>query len=505
MNIGTKIISKFFSSTIIQFFIVFVSVFIAFYFYRDFNLPYFVGEDSFFHVAIAKYMIQHGLIIHQFPYLKFTILNEKFADWHFLYHILLIPFIKFFGDVNGPKILGTTLLAATFSIIYLIFKNRGLKFAALFTIILFFLMPGVFYYRMALIRGAMLSLFLMVLCIYWIIKNRPIALAITMFFFVWSYYLASYFIFVPIVALLICQIWRKEKINYQLLLWAVIGFTAGFIINPYFPNNIHLIPVFFKAGFRNDVWYEGAEIFPMSTWDWFYGSMMTAILFLGSIFFSFIKNIRQDSKNLAILFFALFLLILQWRSARFVEYWPVFGGLSGAILIGPYIEEILLNIKNNWRKIESWLVVIFIATFIYEGIFHGIWEFWGLKKKFTGQSEKAILLKDISTYIKNNSEKGDLIFTRWDFFPYLFYFNDKNYYVDGNGIIWIEVYNQKMTEDYMDLTLLPEPKVNPKLIKDEFGAKWVIAESTLKEKLEQQPEVFEKVLEKGGLTVFKVK
>src|SRR3972149_7521286 len=226
-------------STIFQFVLIFIAVAGGFYFYtQPFNFPYFFREDSFYHVAITKYMMQHGLIVHKFPFLQYSILKDNFIDWHFGYHLLLIPFIKIFGEISGPKILGLLLVGGIFGFIYLIFNAKKFKFAFLYTIILFFLMTAPFFQRMSYIRGPVLSLFLMVLAVYLFVKNRPIALAVTMFIYVWAYYLASYLIFIPIFGLIIIQILRKEQIDYRILLWAVIGYLAGFIINPYFPENI---------------------------------------------------------------------------------------------------------------------------------------------------------------------------------------------------------------------------------------------------------------------------
>lgn len=487
-----------------QFILVFIIVFIVFYFYQDFHSPYFIGEDSFYHVAMAKYMMQNGLIIHQFPFLNLTILRDKFVDWHFFFHVLLIPFIKIFGEINGPKILGMSLLAGTFGVIYLILKEKKLKFASLYAIALFFLMPGNFYTRSSFIRGEVLSLFLIILSLYWFIRNRPFVLAITMFFFVWSYYLASYFIFAPIIAYMLVQVFRQEIINYKLLLWAGIGFFAGMILNPYFPDNFTTFKVFFIVSSQNDKPYIGSEIYPPGAWDWFYGSMMTVLLFFGGITISLLKNIKQDAKKLAILIFAFIILILQWKSKRFVEYWPILSGTTGLLLGGSYLESILLNIKKNWHHLESWVVVILLSIFIYEGIFHGIWEYWQYKKSFQGSTQYTEKLKEISLYLKDHSDTGDIIFARWDIFPQLFYFNDKNYYVDGNNPGWIEQYNKELYKKYIDLTLNGNSQIDPKVIKDNFGAKWVVAEQFLKEKLQKQPDLFEQVFEKEGYTIFKV-
>lgn len=500
-----NISSRFLNSGYVQGILVFIIIFVTFqFFYRESNYPYFIGEDSFYHVAMAKYMMQNGLVIHQFPYLNFTIVNEKFVDWHFFFHVLLIPFIKIFGEILGPKILGTSLLAGTFAIIFVILKKNGLKLAFAYALMLFFLMPQFFYFRMTFIRAPGLSLFLMILSLFWLIKNRPIALAITMFFYVWSYYLVSFFLLIPILAYLIVQIFHHEKLNYKILTWALIGLVAGLIINPFFPENLHFLIVLIRAGAER--WYAGVELFPFTTWLWFYSSLMTALLFFGGMIISMVKNIKQDAKNIAILIFAFVILIMQWKSRRFIEYWPPLAGLTGLLLIGPYIENTLFNIKNNWKKAESWIIVVLVLVFIQEGIFHGIWEYWNIKKSL--QPTQGIeLLKEASIYLSDHSEKGEIVFARWDIFPQLFYFNQKNYYVVGIDTIFLEDYSKPLLEKYIDLTLVKDQKTDLKVIKDDFKAKWVVADAqqqSFKERLQKSPELFKQVFANSGYTVFEV-
>jgi len=95
-----KILSKYYIEIGLVFIVVF-GVFFALEF-ND-NNPYFSGYDSFYHVGMAEHIMQSGLP-HQFPYLQFTTLNANFTDNHLLFHLLLIPFIKIFGEVTGPKV-----------------------------------------------------------------------------------------------------------------------------------------------------------------------------------------------------------------------------------------------------------------------------------------------------------------------------------------------------------------------------------------------------------------
>lgn len=496
-------IKRLLKSTVFQFILVFATIFVAFYFYRDSKLPYFIGEDSFYHVGLAKYMIQNGLVIHQFPFFSFTFLKDNFVDWHFLFHILLIPFIKIFGETNGPKILGDLLVAGTFGMVFLILREQKLKLAWFYAIALFFLMPSGFYYRMVFIRAPVVSVFLLVLSIYLFLKNKPLLIGFITYLSMLFYY-GSFVVLIPFLAYFIVQIFRGEKLNYQLIIWPLIGFLLGIIINPYFPQNIHLLKIQLSAGLHNDRWYAGQEWLQPGAWSWFYGSIMTALLFFGGIVLSYLKAIKLLPKIIAIFILSLVILVMQWKSIRFIEYWPVLAGLTGLLLIGPYLESVLFNIKNNWRKLETMAIVILILAFVYEGIFHGIWEYWSLKKSYQGKVEYYKTLKTLSDFLESNSSRGDIVFTRWDIFPQLFYFSQKNYYIVGEDPAFLEDYNKDLLEKYIDLTMASDSILDVNIIKERFMAKWVIADENLKDKILKKPELFQQVFENNGYTVFKV-
>lgn len=276
------------------------------------------------------------------------------------------------------------------------------------------------------------------------------------------------------------------------------------IINPYYPHNFHFFRAQVAAGF-NANFYMGLENAPPEAWEWFYTSLMAVVLFFGGIVLSFLKNFKQDSKTLGLLIFTIFLLVLQWKSNRFIEYWPVFGALTGLLLVGPYLEKVVLNIKVNWHKAETGLMIILILIFLHEGLYHGIWEFWNLFQRI-GTTQDIQEYREVSNYLKTHSQDGDIVFNRWDYWPYLFYFNQKNYYVVGFSPSLLEFYNKDLFNIYIDLSFNRNSQIDPKVIKDYFKSKWVVVnpdQEALKEKLQNNPQLFRKVSGKR-IAVFKV-
>lgn len=486
--------------------VIFLTVFITIYFFQfSAQNPTFIDGDSFYHVEMAKLMLLKGFVIHQFPYLQFSVLKAHFVDSHFLFHVILIPFIKIFGDINGPKILTAVFLGLTFCFVYLILKNQKLKLASLYTFILFFSLPEAFYLRMMLIRAPVVSLFLLILGIYLFLKNRPLALSIVVILYVYTYYVASPLILVLIFSYLLTQIIRKEKIDYKMIFYPLGAFIIAFIVNPYFPDNIRFIYNQIYAGF-NALPFEGAEHLPILTWDWVSFSVMVLILFFSGMISSFVSYTRHSSKTMAIVFLTIVLLFLQWKSERFMESSPLFLGLTGFLMIGEYLETTLFAIRNHLKELQTWIVIFLIAVFIQEGLIQTFYNYNQLKKDAV--SFFAIEpTRDVANYLNNNSKEGDIVFSRWDIFSVIFYYDQKNYYVGGLDPVFTQKYNQNLFNQYIDLTLYVPPKnLDVSIIKTKFNAKWVITfqEPWLDLRLKEKSKIFKKVFRSGPMTLYRV-
>ena len=259
----------------------------GFYFQFSKGMPAFSGEDSFYHVGMAKYIMSHG-ITDRFPYLYFTNLNEHFVNHHLLFHLLLIPFIKLFGEINGPKIFISIIFGLIFVFIYLIFKHFKIKAGLLYALCLIFLMPCDFYFRMNFIRDPAPSLLFMIISYYLILIRRPLILFFLSFAFSWLY---GGFFFIPILVIfyLISQILLIEKPDWNIIAYSLLGSTLGLIINPYFPTNISfLYSQIFLTGLGAKP-YSGGEWRSYEAFYWLKISIVPIIIFCSSIFLKVLK------------------------------------------------------------------------------------------------------------------------------------------------------------------------------------------------------------------------
>ena len=486
----------------LPFLVVFLITFIFFTFFEfKSNMPLFSGEDSFYHVGMAKYILNHG-ISQTFPYLNFTILNAKFVDHQLLFHLLLIPFVKIFGENIGPKMMDILFITLSFSFLFLIFRHYKLKLSALYAIIILFIMPSDFYFRMAFIRVQGVALFLIVLSYFFLLKNYKIPLLITSFLFVWLYG-GSVFLPVLIAIYILSQVLTGEKINWQIALFGLAGFILGIIINPYFPKNISfLYSQIFQTGI-NAQSYSGGEWRPYDAWYWVTISIVPIVIFFGSIVFSLARNIKIDAKKMTLVLFSFFLLFLQWKSKRFVEYWPFFASAASILIIGQYLEKYLSSLKKITGIICFSIVIIILVFIVVQKarveIARGYAD--------TETPINVTATKQVNDYLISNSESGQIVFTDdWDMFPFYFFFNQKNYYIVGLDPEFMNKFNHNLYQEFASISSGRDGK-NLERIKNDFKSSWVLVGSdhlNLKDNLDKEPTIFQNAYSNGDYFLYKV-
>jgi hypothetical protein len=93
----------------LSFLLIFLTSFIVFA-YLQYSEA-FADPDSFYHAKMALLARDQG-VIKDFPWLQYTVLVNNYTDQHFLYHVILIPFVTFFDPLVGIK-LATVFLRIT--------------------------------------------------------------------------------------------------------------------------------------------------------------------------------------------------------------------------------------------------------------------------------------------------------------------------------------------------------------------------------------------------------
>jgi len=268
--------------------------------------------DSFYHAKMASFLAE-GKLIKNFPWLPYTILAKNYSDHHFLYHLILIPFVLFLNPLWGIKIATLFFATLTMIIFYWFLKKFKVRGAFVWTMLL--LTSSVFLTRLNLAKLPAAALPVLFFGLYALFKKKYLLLTIISFIYVWLYNTWPILLVAVITYCLasalkkvidnwpkIClnlkhpapsfgqhrisnnpetevpakvktakrfefrirNLFRNWKLGFEILklfftkenIWLILtcllGVIAGLVINPYFPQNLYFDWVHIvKIGLRN--------------------------------------------------------------------------------------------------------------------------------------------------------------------------------------------------------------------------------------------------------------
>src|SRR5215813_4170554 len=208
--------------------------------------------DGYYHIRWSSLLwenFKHGKWLPTFTWLPLTVLNpQSYADHHFLFHLLQIPFLWFFEPVMAAK--AATVVygsLAVFAVYWLMYKYdvkyQLIWLAALLTC------STMFFYRMNMAKAPPLTIIITILGIYLLWERKYVWLLPLMFAFVWTYSLFPFLwgaavIWTSIIA------WNERRFEWRPLVYTGAGLILGNVTNPYFPHNLNLFFEHFREKFQ---------------------------------------------------------------------------------------------------------------------------------------------------------------------------------------------------------------------------------------------------------------
>ncbi|MBI4262012.1 hypothetical protein HY624_00610 [Candidatus Uhrbacteria bacterium] len=471
--------------------------------------------DAFYHARIATLMRDQALTFPTLPHASATILADQFTDQHFLYHLILIPFVTFFDPLVGIKVLAILGTALVFT--FFLFTLRHLRIPRPWFFVLLALVTEPFVFRMNLGKASALVVFLLIMTIIALLERRQKLLFVTSAVWTWTH---GSFLMAPLLALIIVGVdfLRRRTTNEPRVSWwmimtpffaALIGVILGTMLNPYFPRNIAfiveqslLIPLSSPA-----LTNAGGEWFP-STVEGLLGG--ATLLFLAFIFALPLFFMNKNSRDHWFLFFmTLFLLALTIRTRRTVEYLV----LPMLLFIGTTIgtgQDVLVRIGNRlrrWLEQEprlNWGLLLIVGGLILAVT---IRDGSTLVKEYRS-GISGTTLKNAATWLRKNSAQDAIVYhTSWDEWPMLFYWNTWNRYLVGLDPRFMSRKNQNAFQMWKDANEGKTPDALAAVIRDQFKASYVLAAKKNEKFIEQIkrfPDVFKKQYEDGEVTIFSV-
>lgn len=461
-----------------------------------------------------------------FEWLPLTVLNPSdYADHHFLFHLLQIPFLWFFEPVTAAKVAAVFYSSlAIFSVYWMLFryevKHQLIWFAAIMTC------GNAFYYRMNMAKAPPLTIIISVLGIHLLFQRNYKWLLPLMFAFVWTYSLFPLLWFAAIFWTTIIA-WNELRFEWRPLAYTTGGMIAGNIINPYFPQNIGLFLEHFWTKFKvggDFVVAVGGEWYPYLGNELLMNfPVALAAMLIGYILFV-PRGGKLPEKAAFFLAFASMLVAAQFRSKRFAEYFPPFAILFAAFSwqaftapkaielpedfqreLDPYLDAPSKSTEGQaWihtaRQTAPWVVGIALGLFWLFNL-TGLHRF-GVDEpgmidniasnepgdKYRRAMEFATGLDETGA---DNIPKGEIIFNcTWDDFPKLFFYDTKHRYVYGLDPNYLYTQNPDLYKSLKDIT---EGKVDDPapIIREKFGSRFIFADA------KENTDMIAKMLESG--------
>ena len=439
----------------------------------EFAGPAILDNDGYYHIRWSKILRESAPHLPPFKSLPLTTLNEQsYVDHHFLFHVLLMPFT--FGDLR----IGAKLASAVFS---------SLALTSLFALLVAYNVPyrwlwlaplvaasEPFLYRMSMTRAPSLSLALLGIGAYLVLERKAVWYGVLSFIFVWLYSLFPLML-VMAAAYTIAVYLAYRRIDLWALLASFLGIAAGLVINPYFPKNLTLFKEHLlmkvTGTYAVDV---GVEWYPYETWVILTGSAVAfAIYAVALIAFDFRKR-ALDVKPLFFLIVSGVMLLMAFKSRRFVEYWPPF-----AILFAAFTFSSRPRIASpGWfARTRDRVIAAGAASAAALALIVGL--SWNVAEAYADvrSEQDPFAYKGASEWLAANTPPGSMVFnTDWDDFPMLFYYNNQNTYIVGLDPTYLYDRDHDLWKIYASVTLGQEDNPAP-IIRDRFGANYVFTDN----------------------------
>jgi hypothetical protein len=480
--------------------------------------------DGYYHIKWASLIwenFKQGKWLPTFEWLPLTVLNPKdYADHHFLFHLLQIPFLWFFAPVTAAKVAAVVYSTlAIFSVYWMLFRY-GVRHQLVWLVAIM-TCGNAFFYRMNMAKAPPLTIIISVLGIHLLFQRKYVWLLPLMFAFVWTYSLFPLLWLAAIIWTVIIA-WNERKFEWRPLAYTTAGMVLGNVINPYFPNNIYLFVEHFTEKFK-----VGGDFAVVVGGEWYpyYGNelLMNFPIALLAMLVGYILFVprrgKLPEKAAFFLTFTTILLAAQFRSKRFAEYFPPFAILFAAFSSLAFTEskaaETSADVtrefaapkstqRQEWftaaRQASVWIVGIALCIFwVYNLIGLHSWGFDepGMIDNITSNepADKYRRAMEWATGLDEtgaeNIPKGEMIFNcTWDDFPKLFFFDTKHTYVYGLDPNYLYSAHPDLYKLLKDLTEGKTDDPAPK-IRDGFGANYIFADA------KENVDMIAKALESG--------
>lgn len=330
------------------------------------------GYDDYYHVKMSLLLPRIGLI-DQFPWLTTTIFADRFVNHHWGFQALMAPFVYAGKWLRGDELAGarwaiTFFFAVAMVLFQLLLITERTPFRWLW-LGLFLVMPAQFFGRHVFIRAIAPSLACMLAVMLLMFRRRYVWCALVIAFYVHVYLGALCYVPILVGAYFVMGLTGTtddDGVSWKLPLWAALGLAAGWLTHPYRDGVFEFLQVqVFGSGLTPDI-PVGREWKPYEGKLWellfeYFGSTLS--LLVVALVARLRMGERLNVREATVLVINFAFLVLAMRQRRFIEYWPPFGVLSSALLVGPLLARMASGAESSWQsRGGQWLSALGVAV-----------------------------------------------------------------------------------------------------------------------------------------------
>jgi hypothetical protein len=419
-------------------------------------------DDQVFSIRYAELIKQQGpSVFSNFPWLHFSKIAEghQLFSYDFLFYLVLTLFTFVKPLFLGIKIYGVVFAALSFAFLYYFFLKLKIKNPFLWVFMFLAFVSSAYTWKLLMARSFTIAPALLLLEIYLLHRKKYWGVfAVSIVYFFWH---SATFFFPLVVAILYFgfdNLYTK-KINWKIIYSCFSGLIISllFIILAFsFSSFINFFGVVF--GIYNDVIFgkavqiaQGIELNKINALDFVKMYGIIAALFIISAVFEIYNYIRSKKNDInfhdeisperhivtSTLFFLSILFFLgSFLSGRNVDFFVYFSLAYIAISFDFFTRSI--QWQSDLVKKSFQIGIIIVAIYFSIGNILEI-------KTTISQSEPIDTIEGSAEWLKNNTEKGTIVYTpTMNFFPPLFYYDTDNYYLVGAEPKLFYDYNSQM-------------------------------------------------------------
>jgi hypothetical protein len=221
--------------------------------------------DGYYHLAVARAYAERG-IFHTLDWARLSVLHEGFGDKEFLFHVLLIPFVRLADPTAG----GFMALAGFSALVAALLAGAGGRAIGAWGVAVPLLVFGGatdFSLRMIRLRPELLSLLLILVAISLASTHRLKTLGVVAALYALGYTAFQTFLGLCVL-FFVYELWVERRADWRLVVFPMVGIALALLVHPHFPANLRIWFLqnveFFVRPTPVDV---GAEIQPRTTRD----------------------------------------------------------------------------------------------------------------------------------------------------------------------------------------------------------------------------------------------